>query len=425
MRRILFVDDEPYILEALERMLHNMRNQWDMRFAPGGAEALRMMAESPAEVVVSDMRMPDINGAQLMNEIMRLYPKTVRLILSGFADADMILECVSGTHQFLAKPCGSDTLKHVINRALELDCWLKNPELQTLVSRLDNVPSVPALYLKILKELKSPHTSLEQVAATIAQDPSMTAKMLQMVNSAFFGLRQPLTNPADAVLQLGLEAVKSLVLGIHVFSQLDTSVNVDFTSDTLWQHSLSTATTAKRLAQLHRRKLDVGSNGYATATNKPNIHVESGGKGSVEESFTAGLLHDIGRLVLVANLPAQYQQVCDLARAKSITLMDAERDVFGATHAEVGGYLLGLWGLPISLVETAFFHHNPGQCNVKAFTPLAATHIANVFTQEGGPMGKKFLPSRLDQEYLTEIGVWDRIQPWRMSLGSVITPVKP
>jgi HD-like signal output (HDOD) protein/CheY-like chemotaxis protein len=390
MRRILFVDDEPFVLEALERMLHNMRHEWDMRFASGGAEALRLMAEAPAEVVVSDMRMPDINGAQLLNEIMQLYPKTVRLILSGFADTEMIMQCVNGTHQFLTKPCGGETLRNVIRRSLELDAWLNNNELKTLVSRLGTVPSVPALYFQILKELGSPNATLDKVGATIAQDPGMTAKMLQMVNSAFFGLRQQLTDPTEAVLQLGLETIKSLVLGLHVFSQSETSKNADFSSDKLWHHSLATATTARRIAQMECRE-----------------------KAVVEESFTAGLLHDVGRLVLVANLPDQYQEACDRSKSDGITLVEAERAVFGASHAEVGGYLLGLWGLPISLVEAAVFHHFPGKCQVKVFAPLTAVHVANVLVQESGAVKQPFPPPEIEGNYLREIGVENRLQSWR------------
>ncbi len=390
MRRILFVDDEPFVLEALERMLHNMRHEWDMRFASGGAEALRLMAEAPAEVVVSDMRMPDINGAQLLNEIMQLYPKTVRLILSGFADTEMIMQCVNGTHQFLTKPCGSETLRNVIRRSLELDAWLNNSELQTLVSRLGTVPSVPTLYFQILKELGSPNATLDKVGATIAQDPGMTAKMLQMVNSAFFGLRHQLTDPTEAVQQLGLETIKSLVLGLHVFSQSETSKSADFSADKLWHHSLATATTARRIAQMECRE-----------------------KAMVEESFTAGLLHDVGRLVLVANLPDQYKEACDRSKAEGIPLVEAERAVFGASHAEVGGYLLGLWGLPISLVEAAVFHHFPGKCQVKVFAPLTAVHVANALVQEDSAVKQPFPAPEIDGDYLNGIGVGNRLQSWR------------
>jgi len=426
MRRILFVDDEPFVLEALQRMLHNMRGEWDMRFAGGGAEALRLMAESPAEVVVSDMRMPDINGAQLLNEIMQLHPKTVRLILSGFADSEMIMQCVHGTHQFLSKPCGGETLRNVIRRALELDGWLNNNDLKALVSRLGTLPSVPALYFQILNELGSPNATLDKVGATIAQDPGMTAKMLQLVNSAFFGLRHQLTDPTEAVLQLGLETIKSLVLGIHVFSQLEMAKGTEFSTEKLWHHSLATATTARRIAQLHRSQLHSGGQEPATATTADRIaQMECGGRGTVEESFTAGLLHDVGRLVLVANLPDQYLEACNRARTEGIALVAAEKAVFGASHAEVGGYLLGLWGLPIPLLEAAVFHHCPGKCQVKAFTPLTTVHVANVLVQEGAAARKQFLPPEMDQDYLTGIGVWDRVPIWRNSfLNSKISQAR-
>jgi HD-like signal output (HDOD) protein/CheY-like chemotaxis protein len=394
MRRILFVDDEPFVLEALQRMLHNMRHEWEMRFAGGGAEALKLMAESPAEVVISDMRMPEINGAQLLNEIMQRYPKTVRLILSGFADTEMIMQCVTGTHQFLSKPCRSETLRSVIRRALELDAWLGNNDLKTLIVRLGTLPSVPSLYFQILSELGSPDATLDKVGATIAQDPGMTAKMLQLVNSAFFGLRHQLTDPVEAVLQLGLETIKSLVLGIHVFSQSVTATNANFSAEKLWHHSLATAITSRRIAQMECRE-----------------------RGTVEESFTAGLLHDVGRLILVANLPDQYGDACDQAKAKGIPLVEAEKAVFGASHAEVGGYLLGLWGLPISLVEAAVFHHFPDKCQMKTFTPMSAVHVANVLVQERETTGSQFLRPEMAQEYLTEIGVANRVEDWRNALG--------
>ncbi len=244
------------------------------------------MAECPADVVVSDMRMPEMNGAQLLNEVARLHPQSVRVILSGFSDLEMIMDCISGTHQFLTKPCNAETLKDVVGRALDLDAWVNNEKLKGIVSRLDTLPSMPSLYFEILKELGSPEATLENVGTTIAQDPGMTAKMLQLVNSAFFGLRRQLTDPTEAVAQLGLETIKSLVLGIHVFSEFETAGGEGISAQNLWQHSLATAATARRIAQWEHQEVRI-----------------------VEESFTAGLLHDVGRLVLIANLPEEYAVV--------------------------------------------------------------------------------------------------------------------
>ena len=394
MKRILFVDDEPLILEALERSLYCMHREWEMRFANSGTEALEIMPQWTADVVVSDMRMPQMNGAQLLNEIMRRHPKTVRIILSGFSDMEMVMQCIGGTHQFLSKPCSGEVLRNVIGRALELDAWVNNDELKAVVSRLGKLPTVPSLYFDILQELDAPKGGLDQVSAKIAQDPGMTAKMLQLVNSAFFGLRRQLSNPTEAVLQLGLDTIKSLVLGIHVFSDVEFSGDAGISLQELWHHSLATATIARRIAQWERQDQKL-----------------------VEESFTAGLLHDVGRLVLAVNLPEQYAQARLRSKSELLPLVDAERATFGASHADVGGYLLGLWGLPVSLIEAAMFHHRPGLCKTRSFTPLSIVHVANVLEQSSVSGPEVALLPQLDDNYLCQIGMFDRAQIWRRLLG--------
>src|SRR6202034_2978370 len=184
-----------------------------------------------------------------------------------------------------------------------------------VISRLGKLPSMPTLYFEILRQLDSPGATVENVGRIIAQDPGMTAKMLQLVNSAFFGLCRHLTDPTEVVLQLGLETIKSLVLGIHVFGELDMANGGEMTAQTLWQHSLATATLARRIANKERLEKSV-----------------------VEDSFTAGLLHDVGRLVLLANLPKEYAEALRRSRTENLPLVEAERAVFGTTHAEVGGY---------------------------------------------------------------------------------------
>jgi putative nucleotidyltransferase with HDIG domain len=387
MKEILFVDDEPMVLKALERMLFGMRHEWGMRFAGSGAEALRVMAERPADVVVSDMRMPEMNGAELLNEIMQRHPKSVRIILTGYADEEMVLQCVGGTHQFLAKPCNSEMLRSVVQRALSMDEWLDNVQIKTLVSGMKTVPSLPSLYFEILRELRSPDAALDRVGATIAKDMAMTAKMLQLVNSAFFGLRRQLSDPTEAVAQLGMETVKSLVLTIHVFSELS-SESTKAQVESIYHHSLATATTAKKIAQLEGLEHRV-----------------------VEECFTAGLLHDIGRLALISNLPEKYAEATALSARDTIPLWQAEKAVFGVSHAEVGGYLLGLWGLPIAIVEAAVFHHRPGVSPSGAFGSLTAVHAANFL--EHTPSHPDALLPQLDQDYLTRVGVWDHVPRWR------------
>jgi len=371
-------------------MLFSMRREWDMRFATDGHEALKMLAESPADVVVSDMRMPQMNGAQLLNEVMRLYPKAVRVILSGFSDQEMIMQCVGGTHQFLSKPCDGETLRNIVGRALEMDIWLENDNLKALVSKMSALPSLPSLYFDIMKQLGSPETTLDVIGETIAQDPGMTSKILQLVNSAFFGLRRRVTDPTEAVLQLGLDTIKSLVLGLHIFSEFENRRTGPLSPEKIWRHSLATATAARRIAKLERQETVI-----------------------VEESFTSGLLHDIGRLVLVVNLSDDYNDLLAGAERDGTPLVDAEKAVLGSSHAEIGGYLLGLWGLPLSLVEATVYHHRPLRSASKGFCPLTAVHVANALEYERTNDASPALTARVDHEYLAGLGLGDRLEAWR------------
>src|SRR5579859_4324910 len=155
-KRILFVDDELLVLEGLQRMLRSMRAEWDMVFVETGSKALELMAQAPFDVVISDMRMPGMNGAELLAEVLRRFPKTVRLVLSGHADRDLVFKCVGSTHQYLSKPCQPEELKSAIARASNLDQSLRDQSLRQLVSRLDRLPSIPSLYVQIVENLQDP-----------------------------------------------------------------------------------------------------------------------------------------------------------------------------------------------------------------------------------------------------------------------------
>src|ERR1700761_7760590 len=160
-KRILFVDDEEFALRGLERLLRPMRDEWEMEFVDNGEKALARMNEAPFDVIISDMRMPRMNGAELLNEVMKRHPKTVRLILSGYADRDLILRSVGSTHQFLAKPCDAKTLRMTIQRAAHLEESLRSETLRLLVNRCSQLPSVPALYSEIIEVLQDPAADVD------------------------------------------------------------------------------------------------------------------------------------------------------------------------------------------------------------------------------------------------------------------------
>lgn len=390
MRKILFVDDETKILQGLQRMLRPMRHEWEMIFTESGEKALELLANQPFDVVVSDMRMPGMSGAQLLAEVRNHHPHVVRIILSGYSDYDLIFKSVGPAHQYLSKPCEADTIKLTVNRACALRDLLTNESLQLLVSQMQSLPSLPSLYNELLAELQSPTVTIKKVGEVIARDLGMTAKILQMVNSAFFGLRRQIASPMEAVSLLGLETVMTLVMTIQIFSQFKSADLGGFSPDALYAHSMRVAMIAKQVA------LSQGDENLLA-----------------NDAFTAGLLHDVGHLVLAANMPASYGQFLQLVRSEELSFDACERQVFGATHSEIGAYLLGLWGLPNSIVETVAFHHHPRQCPAEGFTALTAVHIANALEHESHTNCGLCQSSNLDEEYLTGLGIKERIPVWR------------
>ncbi|MCI0538658.1 MAG: response regulator [Verrucomicrobiales bacterium] len=390
--RILFVDDDLMALRGVERLLRSMRNEWEMEFVDSGPKALERMAAAPFDAIVTDMRMPGMNGAQLLNEVMKRHPKTVRLVLSGYADSELILKCIGSTHQYLAKPCDADALRTTILRATSLEHSLENETLRQLVARCVSLPSVPALYSALVEALQDPDTHLEKIGDIVARDAAMMAKILKLVNSAFFGLRRQISNPQEAVAYLGVDTIKSLALAAHAFSQYESSQQGPLSIAALWSHSLEVANAAKAVANSEgaERKL-------------------------VDEAYVAGLLHDVGKLVLATNLAEQYAQVLNLARNEKVTLTTAERQVFGADHADMGGYLLGLWGLPVPVVEAIAYHHQPDRALTTSFTPLTATHVGNVLASAQWPAVDGLPASDLDMMYLAKIGLEDHVKAWRQA----------
>ncbi|MBM4283725.1 MAG: HDOD domain-containing protein [Deltaproteobacteria bacterium] len=387
--KLLFVDDEPNLLQGLQRMLRGMRQDWDMAFADSGAEALEILARRPMDVVVTDMRMPGMDGAQLLAEVQARYPHVVRIILSGQSDRSMIIKTVKPAHQFLAKPCDDATLKATIERARLLRGMLEDDSLRRLVSRIDTLPSLPSLYLEVMEELQKEDASIKRIGEIIARDIGMTAKILQLVNSAFFGFCRHVSSPAQAAELLGLETLKVLVLSVQIFSRFDRARLSGLDVHRLWTHSLAVANFARTIAVKERR-----------------------GEAQVNDSFMAGVLHDVGKLVMAANLAEAYGEVMETAREQGLTVWEAERRVLQVTHAEMGAYLLTLWGLPHDIVQAVAFHHEPARQQPQEFNCLTVVHAANHLEHQSHEPKAGPAPSPVDLEYLTTLNLGDRLDRW-------------
>lgn len=391
MMNILFVDDEPNILSGLQRMLRPLRNEWNMSFASGGTDALAKLESGPMEVIVSDMKMPGMDGSELLRQVAEKYPQVIRIILSGYSEKEMIIKSIGTAHQYLSKPCDSETLKATVDRVLGLKLLLTNEKLRRLVSRLPNVPSRPTLYTELMDELAKPEPSTRVVGEIVKKDLGMTAKLLQIVNSAFFGLRRRVSDSREAVEFLGLDTISSLTLAIGVIAQMETNPVLE----KIWSHSTGVGKMAQILAAMENR--DVSG-----------------------DSFTAGLLHDLGKVVLAANLPQEFAAAEELIKNDGMSSSDAETKVFGANHSEVGAYLLGLWGLPSQVVKAVAHHHDPSTPDPEGFTALTAVHAANEIYAHLAVESEPGAGPGFDMQYLASLGLEARAPVWLEKCSSVI-----
>ena len=386
-KRILFVDDEPMILQGIQHSLRGMRAEWEVSLANSGAEALETMAQAPFDVVITDMRMPGMDGAQLLDVVEVRFPRTVRIILSGQSDRETILRSVGPSHQYLSKPCDLDELKQRLRRAFALRDMLNDTHLKEVIGRLKTVPSLPALYVAVTEALRSSDSSITDIGNLIAQDMGMSAKVLQLVNSAFFGLSNRVSSPRQAVLLIGIENLKALVLSVQVFSDLGGHLTREL--GFLWNHSMSTASFAKAIAR-----------------------VELSSSGVREDAFTAGLLHDVGRLVLASAFGAEYREVLKRAAEPGVLLASCEGDAFGCTHNGVGAYLLGLWGLTDSIVEAVAWHHQPVHAQPNSFSALIAVHAADYYDNQMHVHPFSNETSGMDEALLDQIGLQRQLPSW-------------
>lgn len=367
-----------------------MRHEHDFYFLGGGQAALDFMAQHTVDVVVSDMRMPGMDGAELLTQVQEKFPHAIRIMLTGQADEESILRTVGVVHQFIAKPSDQETLKGVLGRACALQDLMQNEQLKTLVAGIGKLPSLPAMYAKLQQKLRDPDCALADIAKIVEQDLAMSAKVLQLVNSAFFGLYKNIDSVTRAVNLLGLDTVRALVLSVGVFTELrPAATSTSFSVTSLWNHSMGVAAFAKKIAQ-----------------------AETDSKEMTDDVFIAGFMHDIGKLLLFSSIQERYIEIIEFAQKGRITVEQAERHFFQATHGDVGAYLLGLWGLPAAVVETAAFHHCLDHYPPPSFCPAVIVHAADVIYQQLYPDEHLGLPE-LNMPYLEQIGLGERFDHWR------------
>jgi HD-like signal output (HDOD) protein len=384
MTRVLFVDDEPQVLLGLKAALYTRRKDWDMHFAAGGAKAIELLAQGHFDVLVTDLRMPGVDGTTLVAHAKAASPDTIRIVLSGYANEEQAQRLVSLAHRYLSKPCASTKLEECIDRCLVTQSLIQSEEVRTQLGSIGTLPPMPATFATLQSALADPKVDSSKIASIIQRDPSVSAKVLQVCNSAFFRLPRRISSIQQAVSYLGLSTVRALVLSAELFKPgkplcrgLDLGV--------LQRHALSVAGLARFLA-----------------TDTP----------WAEDAFLAGLLHDVGFLLLGGLFTDKMQHCLDAVK-DGMPLTVAEHEVMGVDHGIAGAYLLGLWGLPYEVVETVAHHERADRVAQTGFDVSGAVAIAHALLAQVKP---EDIPlhernaSMLGDDYLRRIGyprTWD------------------
>ena len=382
MKRILFVDDEPALLEGLRRRLYRAKSKWEMSFVASGALAIEQLESRHYDAIVTDMRMAQMDGAQLLEVASEKSPETIRIVLSGYAEERQVMRLVPLAHQYVAKPCEPERLEQVIERCVQLQDLLREPRVRAAVGRIRQLPALPRVYARLRNVMAREGASAGEVAEVIAEDSAVTAKVLHVVNSAFFRHARPISRIEQAVVHLGFNAIRNLALSAEVFCAWSrVALPPGFEPEKLQEHAGNVASAAHALA---------GTNSWA------------------DDALLAGLLHDIGYWVLLQQCPQEVARAVALAEERNLPLCEAERIVLDATHAEVGAYLLGLWGLPYPTLEAIAFHHDPAPAAQTEFDLLAAVAIAQTLVAESEPrrggLRNRDSSTPIDAHYLAALG---------------------
>jgi HD-like signal output (HDOD) protein len=390
VKNILFVDDDRELLDSLRARLYKHRHAWNMKFAESGDEAIAAFEQQHIDLIVSDVRMPGMDGGELLSVVKQRWPTAVRIIVSGYSDPAQAVRLTSLAHQYVAKPCDGVQLENIIERCFNLQDSLSQEALRKVVGSIGKLPAMPKTYGRLQTALSQPTVTAGEVADIVNADAAIASKVLQITNSAFFRLRKPMVRIKDAVTYLGFATIRNLVLSAEIFSQWKSPQNLlDVDPEQLQNHAQLAAAACKSLA---------------------------GGRVSPDDAWLAGLLHDIGYWILVQECPHELRQALELSQNERLPLFECERLTTGSTHAEIGAYLLGLWGLPYSVVEAVAFHHTPTAVTPHGHDLLGALAVSHALLESTGAAA--LVPSgiadpKVDASYFATLNApfdWDQAQ---------------
>ena len=331
-KQVMFVETQGQVLNRLKASLLGTRADWQILFIADAAAALDLVSQRKVGIVLASFGTDNAGCEEFFRRLRKKAPEVVRISLLPEQAKNNIAKSLEYAHECIAEHCDISQMEILIARSL--DVWEKarrNPRLAELMSSLHTIPTPPALYFDIRDELESPRGTAHSVAQIIAKDPAITAKLLKVANSGFYASPRTIADLDDAITLLGMDLVLALVMSAHLYSQLPVpGLNLD----ELWKHSIAVATLAKEIAT--------------------KAH---GSRAIISRCAISGLLHDLGQLVFLANMPDTYFALIRDARGNETKLLEMEREAFGIGHPELGALILSMWDLPEEVVHAIANHH--------------------------------------------------------------------
>ncbi len=363
---------------------------WQAVSVTSEAHALAQLEQRSFDALLVDFNLSSPDASQLLNQALEKRPEMTRFLLAYEADLALVAAYVSGPHQILPKPVETASLKSRIESGVAPHDSKRIQSPGDPCTGASASTAVPAVYAEVLKALDSQGVTTRQVGEIVAGDAALTSEVLRLTSSAYLGMPRDITDPVEAVELVGLETVKALVMALRFLAEHSQLKRGYLSLEKIWQHSTNVAQLARDL-----------------------VLFETQDRVLAAEALVAGLLHDLGKVVLASNFDDLYGRVHSLAHKQPVALWDIEKEMFGASHGEIGGCLVGMWNMPGSVVEAAAFHHEPPLGESQHLTPLAAVHIANVLEHQLHPSDEFRVAPAISTAFLNELGLLQRLPVWR------------
>ncbi len=399
-KNILFVDDNDNVINGIQRQLRPYREQWQLFFARSGAEALTLMTGQTIDLIVSDMMMPGMRGNELLKTVSELYPATVRMILSGYADEETLKSGLEVAHQYLSKPCTADVLREAIAQIFKIQACVRNPRIVAGIGDASHLPSLPKIYHEINKAIADENTTTQDLAEIFARDMVLSAKLLQLVNSPYFGLNRAVSNLTDAINLIGIKKLNNLVLSVHVKNAFPiTSPQTERYMEYLWEDAGRVAELARLIALSENQQED-----------RP------------DQAYLGGLLHNMGLLIFLSRGGNKLELLMERVISTDTPVCDLETAIFGFHRSEAAAYVLSLWKIPPRIIESILLQNHPCESDYNGVNALTAVHVAACLLRPSVMKDyDRLFEMSIDTDYLKRINKLDRLSDWQQLAEKVLS----